>query len=111
MISRESPQAAATGGPRQLGRDHLDVVNLRVPPSRRTGSIAEHFGALAELRDVDRTGIQWRRLPHDFPHWNTVYGYFAKWQRDGVFAHLNGLLRRLLREKEMRDETSSRRPA
>jgi pyridoxine 4-dehydrogenase len=32
---------------RQLGRDHLDVVNLR-----RMGqdSIAEHFGALAELR-------------------------------------------------------------
>src|SRR5216683_3218368 len=35
---------------RQLGRDHLDVVNLRVPPSKATGSIAEHFGALAELR-------------------------------------------------------------
>ncbi|MER7752021.1 aldo/keto reductase [Kitasatospora sp. NPDC097643] len=37
---------------RQLGRDHLDVVNLRVPPSRRTGSIGEHFGALADLRDA-----------------------------------------------------------
>ncbi|MFF0248830.1 oxidoreductase [Streptosporangium sandarakinum] len=37
---------------RQLGRDHLDVVNLRVPPSRGSGSIAEHFGALAGLRDA-----------------------------------------------------------
>ncbi|MEU2618471.1 aldo/keto reductase [Streptomyces sp. NPDC007157] len=37
---------------RQLGRDHLDVVNLRVPPSGRTGSLGEHFGALAELRDA-----------------------------------------------------------
>ncbi|MGW2088899.1 aldo/keto reductase [Streptomyces sp. NPDC001880] len=37
---------------RQLGRDHLDVVNLRLPPSRRDGSISEHFGALAELRDA-----------------------------------------------------------
>ncbi|WP_329373130.1 aldo/keto reductase [Streptomyces sp. NBC_01483] len=37
---------------RQLGRDHLDVVNLRVPPSRRIGSIGEHFGALAQLRDA-----------------------------------------------------------
>lgn len=35
---------------RQLGRDHLDVVNLRVPRQETTGSIAEHFGALAELR-------------------------------------------------------------
>ena len=35
---------------RQLGRDQLDVVNLR----RRTGqeSIAEHFGALADLRQA-----------------------------------------------------------
>ncbi len=34
---------------RQLGRDHLDVVNLR-----RMGqeSITEHFGALSELRDA-----------------------------------------------------------
>jgi pyridoxine 4-dehydrogenase len=37
---------------RQLGRDHLDVVNLRIPPSRATGSIAEHFAALAKLRDA-----------------------------------------------------------
>ncbi|MFB7057898.1 aldo/keto reductase [Streptomyces vinaceus] len=35
---------------RQLGRDHLDVVNLRVPRRETSGSIAEHFGALAELR-------------------------------------------------------------
>ncbi|MFE9629772.1 aldo/keto reductase [Streptomyces sp. NPDC006463] len=34
---------------RQLGRDHLDVVNLRVVG---TGSIAERFGALARLREA-----------------------------------------------------------
>lgn len=34
---------------RQLGRDHLDVVNLRVVG---TDSIAERFGALAQLRDA-----------------------------------------------------------
>ncbi|MFB6510860.1 oxidoreductase [Streptomyces virginiae] len=33
----------------QLGRDHLDVVNLRIVG---TDSIAERFGALAELRDA-----------------------------------------------------------
>ncbi|MFD0358541.1 oxidoreductase [Streptomyces sp. NPDC127110] len=34
---------------RQLGRDHLDVVNLRV---LGTHSVAERFGVLAELRDA-----------------------------------------------------------
>ncbi|MEU0387824.1 oxidoreductase [Streptomyces chartreusis] len=35
---------------RQLGRDHLDVVNLRRMP--KYDSISEHFGALAELREA-----------------------------------------------------------
>src|ERR1700739_4391622 len=35
---------------RQLGRDHLDVVNYRRQASVQ--SISEHFGALAELRDA-----------------------------------------------------------
>lgn len=42
---------------RQLGRDHLDVVNLRWGTSmaghgRRPESVAEHFGALADLREA-----------------------------------------------------------
>ncbi|MFE9500583.1 transposase [Streptomyces collinus] len=52
---------------------------------------------------VDRTGIPWRYLPHDFAPWETVYGYFAAWQKEGVFNHLNGLLRRLARQAEGRD--------
>ena len=35
---------------RQLGRDHLDVVNLRRRGDQE--SIAEHFGALADLREA-----------------------------------------------------------
>lgn len=42
---------------RQLGRDHLDVVNLRwgtrmAGEGRERESVAEHFGALAELREA-----------------------------------------------------------
>ncbi|GAA4711468.1 oxidoreductase [Promicromonospora umidemergens] len=42
---------------RQLGRDHLDIVNLRwgtrmAGEGREPESVAEHFGALAELRDA-----------------------------------------------------------
>ncbi|WP_191245475.1 oxidoreductase [Amycolatopsis deserti] len=37
---------------RQLGRDHLDVVNLRIGSGldRGSGSLADRFGALAELQ-------------------------------------------------------------
>ncbi|WP_329460176.1 oxidoreductase [Streptomyces sp. NBC_01497] len=49
---------------RQLGRDHLDVVNLRI---MRQKSISEHFGALAELREaglVRHLGISSARPHH-----------------------------------------------
>lgn len=52
---------------RQLGRDHLDVVNLRVPRKETTGSVAEHFGALAELRTaglIRHLGISNARPDH-----------------------------------------------
>ncbi|GAU71288.1 putative transposase [Streptomyces sp. NBRC 110611] len=51
---------------------------------------------------VARTGIPWRYLPHDYPHWNTVYQYFGRWEKAGIFEQLNGLLRRRVREDEGR---------
>ncbi|KAF2776934.1 IS4 familytransposase [Streptomyces sp. OM5714] len=57
---------------------------------------------------MDRTGVQWRHLPHDFPHWHTVHGYFAKWTDEGVFAQPNGLLRQLLRESKGRKASPQR---
>ncbi|WP_369275621.1 IS5 family transposase [Streptomyces sp. R11] len=56
---------------------------------------------------VDRTGCQWAYLPHDFPPHQTVYGYFAKWQKDGIFAQLNGLLRQSVRQQEGRNTQPS----
>ncbi len=44
-----------------------------------------------------RTGGQWRYLPEGFPHWNTVYGYFAKWRDDGSWERINDMLRRRVR--------------
>ena len=44
-----------------------------------------------------RTGGQWRYLPEGFPHWNTVYGYFAKWRDDGTWERINDILRRQVR--------------
>ncbi|MEU1669265.1 transposase [Streptomyces sparsogenes] len=43
---------------------------------------------------VDRTGTPWRYLPHNFPPHQTVYGYFAKWEADGIFDQLTGEVRR-----------------
>lgn len=33
---------------------------------------------LDSVLSVNRTGIPWRHLPHDYPHWNTVHAYGAR---------------------------------
>ena len=35
-----------------------------------------------------RSGCPWRMLPHDFPHWRTVYGYFRQWDLDGTWKSI-----------------------
>src|SRR3954464_7689486 len=35
-----------------------------------------------------RIGGPWRALPPGGPHWRTVYGWFRKWQEQGLFDRL-----------------------
>jgi transposase len=65
--------------------------------------------AQVELRDIfnailyiNRTGIPWKYLPHDFPNHGTVYAYYAAWRDEGILAQLNYDLTGLARVKEGR---------
>ena len=35
-----------------------------------------------------RTGVQWRDLPERYGPWQTVYGLFRRWQRDGTWKQI-----------------------
>ena len=54
---------------------------------------------------VARTGCQWRNLPHDFPHWNTVYSCFHRWTWNGVLDKLYTALHREVRTLHGKKET------
>lgn len=59
------------------------------------------------IRYVLRTGCAWRLLPHDFPAWQTVYGYFRRWRDGGVWEQLNDALRDAVRVEAERDTEPS----
>ena len=54
---------------------------------------------------VNRTGCQWRALPHDFPPWKTVYNNFWRWRNDGLWQRIHDALRERLREAEGKRKT------
>ncbi len=56
---------------------------------------------------VAATGCQWRALPSNYPHWNTVYRYHLTWSRDGTWERIVDRLRGLVREREGRDPEPS----
>jgi len=56
---------------------------------------------------IVRSGCAWRLLPHDFLPWQTVYGYFAAWQKDLVWQRMNDELREAVREQDEHEAAAS----
>lgn len=56
---------------------------------------------------VGATGCQWRALPPQYPHWNTVHRYHRTWSHDGTWEQAVDRLRRLVRQREGRDDDPS----
>lgn len=56
---------------------------------------------------VQRTGCQWEMMPHDLPPYSTVYNYFHKWQRKGIWQLIHDQIRQQLRTQLGRDEQST----
>ncbi|MFI6544376.1 IS5 family transposase [Streptomyces prunicolor] len=78
----------------------------------RTGpGIAARVHDLREIVNailyVNRTGIPWEYLPHDFPPYKTVYDYYAKWEVDGTTQRVHDLLRDKARRAQGRPAAPS----
>jgi transposase len=56
---------------------------------------------------LNRTGCQWRALPHDFPKWKTVSNVFWQWRRNGLWERIHDALRRRVRRQAGKKPTPS----
>jgi putative transposase len=41
---------------------------------------------------IEKTGCQWRQLPHDFPKWSTVKSFYYRAVESGLWERLRALL-------------------
>lgn len=86
---------------------HIQILLPKPQGKGRRRSPAETREQLNAIWYVLSTGCQWRALPHDFPAWQTVYGYFLELSRQGVWEEINQILRRGLRGQEGREAEPS----
>jgi putative transposase len=56
---------------------------------------------------VTKTGCQWRMLPHEYGAWQSVYGYFRRWRRQGIWSSVLDTLTQQERQRQGRKSTPS----
>ncbi len=56
---------------------------------------------------LNRTGCQWRMLPKEYENWNTTFGYYNRWRKDGTWQRIHDALREEVRRQEGREPTPS----
>ncbi len=91
--------------PSDLSEREWAILEPLIPPAKpgghpRTTDMREVLNTILYL---DRTGGQWRALPHDFPPWSTVCNYFRTWRNDGTWKYINTALREKTRVQQGRE--------
>jgi putative transposase len=92
--------------PTDLTDTQWQVVKPLLPNAerKRMHSLREIINALFYHT---RAGGAWRMLPHDFPPWETVYGFFNRWSKDGTLERVHDSLRERTRTEAGREPTPS----
>ena len=78
-----------------------EAMSRLIPPAKDGGRPREvdMRSLLNGLFYLVRTGCAWRMLPKEYPPWQTVYYYFARFKRDGTWERIHDLLRTRVRHK------------
>src|SRR3990172_4839456 len=95
--------------PNDLTDDQWSYIRILLPRKRGKGDAPTHSRRelLNAIVYIVRTGSQWRMMPHDFPPWQTVYGFFRQLCRAGIWEDINGILRTGVRHQQRREKDPS----
>ena len=92
--------------PTDLSDAEWEILSQLIPPAKKGG-----HPRITSMREVCngiyyhlKTGCAWQFLPRDFPPPSTVYNYYRKWQKKGVWEKMNQQLREKVRLASGKDK-------
>ncbi len=97
------------GYPSDLNEQEWARLSPLIPPAKPGGRprSTDMHAVINAILYLDRTGGQWRALPHEYPPWSTVWSYFRRWRNDGTWQRIHTALREQVRVKAGREPTPS----
>lgn len=103
-MSKRSKKSSKTRPryPSDLNDKKWKVIQALIPEQKGLGRPREvnMRRVLDALLYIVRAGCAWRLLPKEhFPPWETVYGYFRQWSKDGIVQRIHDTLRARVRQK------------
>jgi putative transposase len=95
--------------PSDLTDIQWDNIEHLFPPAKSGGRPRKYHSRelVNAIMYVVRTGIQWRAMPHDFPPWESVYGYYRRWSQAGLWKEIHDGLTATVRQCHGRNEQPS----
>jgi putative transposase len=95
--------------PTDLNDNEWAQIAQYLPEAKMTGRPMKYTWReiLNAIFYVLKNGCVWRALPHDLPPWQSVYGYFRKFQKDQLWEKLNLVIRENVRKKVGKEAQAS----
>jgi len=72
----------------ELRDEAFERIESLLPKQRPGGRWADHRTVLNGMFWVLNSGAQWRDMPERYGKWETVYGRFRRWAREGLFEKI-----------------------
>jgi transposase len=72
----------------EMTDDGFERIEDPLPVQSRGGKWADHRTVLNGIFWVLNSGAQWRDVPERYGKWETVYGRYQRWTREGLFDRI-----------------------
>jgi putative transposase len=92
--------------PSDLSDDQWSIIAHLLPHKKAVGRPGVDLREVVNsVLYIYQSGQEWRMMPHDLLPWQTVYGYYNRWLKDGTWENINAHLQLQLIQRNRLNES------